>query len=127
MRGFSDFSPGLATWRPGTRSRLVASTSCTALRRTAAHSSSVFGARSSVPLKLTMVATEFQSTSASGSMIDVMMSLIVAVGRNCDCGGRSSRVLQPPAAARTDAPKTNALRNRDAILKSVKALPRKRS
>ena len=108
MRGFSDFSPGFATRRCGMRSRFVASTSCTALRRTAAHSSSVCGARSSVPVRLTIVATEFHKTSASGSMIDVMMSLTVAVGLYCGCGGGSSRLLQP-AAASTNTPMTNAV------------------
>src|SRR5688572_2440863 len=55
-----------------------------------------------------MVATEFHSTSASGSITDSMMSLTVAVGLNCGC---SSRVLQPPARAR--APRTTAILNGD--------------
>ena len=44
----------------------------------------------------TIVATAFQRTSDSGSTIDVMMSLTVAVGLNCDCGGG---LLAPVAAA----------------------------
>ena len=112
MRGFSDFSPCFATRRPGIRSRFVASTSCTALRRTAAHSSSVFGSRSSVPVNETMVATAFQRTSDSGSTIDVMMSLTVAVGLNWGCGAGSSRLLQPPAI-RTKTMRTAATGNRD--------------
>ena len=53
---------------------------------------------------MTMVATAFQRTSDSGSTIDVMMSLTVAVGLNWGCGAGSSRLLQP-SAARTKTPR----------------------
>src|SRR5215468_3828980 len=80
--GFSDFSPGLATFRPSMISRFVASTSAMARRRTSFHSMSVRGRRSSVPFRVTIVETESQMKSADGSTTESMMSLIVAVVRN---------------------------------------------
>src|SRR5262252_10553124 len=79
--GFSDFSPGLATFRPSMISRFVASTSAMARRRTSFHSMSVRGRRSSVPFRVTIVETESQMKSADGSTTESMMSLIVAVVR----------------------------------------------
>ena len=81
----------------GNRSRFVASTSCTALRGRPPipHPSWARALRCRSMRRI--VATGFQRTSDSGSTIDVMMSLTVAVGLNWGCGGRSSRRLQPPA------------------------------
>src|SRR5271168_4939938 len=74
-------SPGCATWRPGICRRFEASSSCMALRRTVAHSSSVRGDFSSVPFFVIVVATEFQIVSAEGSTMPSIKSLIVVVGR----------------------------------------------
>src|SRR5271166_6031544 len=52
-----------------------------ALPRTVAHSSSVCGAFSTLPLVVMVVATEFQMVSAAGSTMPFIKSLIVVVGR----------------------------------------------
>jgi hypothetical protein len=60
--------------------RLEASTSLIAPCRTFAQSSSVFGIVSTTPAPLMTVVTDSQTSSAAGSTIPCMRSLIVAVG-----------------------------------------------
>ena len=76
----------VATRRPGISSRLLASTRDTAWRRSAFHSSSVFGALCSVPSSVAITSTESHSASALGSITESMMSFTVDVGRNSDGG-----------------------------------------
>ena len=81
-RGSSERKPGRATSRSRMRRRLVDSTSRTASCRSASHSSSVRGRRSSIPSWVTIVVTASQMLSAAGSMTDSMRSWTEAVGRN---------------------------------------------
>src|SRR5688572_5445316 len=85
--GVSDFSPGCATRRPGILSRLAASASAIAPWRTFFHSSSVLGTVSTSPFSSTIVVTDSHTTSAEGSTMDNIKSLMVAVGRYVGSGG----------------------------------------
>jgi hypothetical protein len=74
--------------------RFPDSMSVTALFRTAAHSSSVFGDHSTTPSSERMVPTESHSTSAAGSTIDTMISLTFACGLNGGPGGAPQPIVE---------------------------------
>src|SRR5262245_60601940 len=82
--------------RPGINRRLLDSTSATACRLTAAHSSAVLGSRLNVPFAFEIVPTESQTPWAFGATTDCMSSRMVLVGRYRDSAADGGGGVRQP-------------------------------